>query len=239
MISQVSCFERVWETDSLPSTLELNHELSLLRATAPARHENGVSISLIDPFLHCFVYNKTLVHHPHSRHARTVPSPAGGDVYTVSPQFAFLPADVSVSPSGAATFLSYINNLHPQHTALYAQLEMALTTLLPLFEHTLTDLHRNNPLAQRIRDACRYTVWDEPEEPEFSDDEEGWAAYERDLRHWIMHRPIHLPDVPETGYPGGLEARRHTVHLSGRTLQVIVNVTETRLVSGLISAMKS
>lgn len=76
-------------------------------------------------------------------------------------------------------------------------------------------------------------MWEEPEEPEHSDDEEGWAAYESELRHWLMNRPIRLPDVPEEGYPGGLEMRKHVVSLRGRTVQVVVDVSEIRLVSDL------
>lgn len=126
-------------------------------------------------------------------------------------------------------FLSYINNLESRHTSLYRSLETALSAFIPLFEHVLTDLHRNNPLSLRIKGPCRYTEWEEPEPPEYSDDEEGWELYEREMRYWVLHRPISLPDV-ETGYPGGLEHRNHTVNLRGRTLQVVVSVSEIRLV---------
>jgi hypothetical protein len=197
---------------------------------SPSRNDDGVTTSLIDPFLHCLVYNKTLVSHPHSRHPRPLRSPPG-DIYTVSPKFASLPSEVAISPSGGAKFTSYINNLDPRHTSLYTQIEKILTSFLPLFEHTLTDLHRNNPLSQRIPGPCRYTVWEEPDEPEFSDDEQGWAAYESDLRHWVINRPLHLPDVPDEGYCGGLEHRKHLVNLRGRNLQIIVDVSEIRLVS--------
>jgi hypothetical protein len=105
---------------------------------------------------------------------------------------------------------------------------------LPLFEHTLTDLHRSNPLAQRIQGPYKYTVWDEPDEPEFSDDEEGWAAYDREMRNWEMTRPIQLPDIPDAGYPGGLERRNYVMSLKGRKLQAIVQVSDTRLVGGIL-----
>jgi hypothetical protein len=101
---------------------------------------------------------------------------------------------------------------------------------VPLFSHVLTDLHRNNPHPRRIQGHCRYIEWDEPEPPEHSDDEDGWSAYERDVRHWVMHRPIEIPDVPTNGYPGGLESRKYAVDLHGRTLQVVVHVSEIRLV---------
>lgn len=89
---------------------------------------------------------------------------------------------------------------------------------------------------QRIQGPYKYTVWDEPDEPEFSDDEEGWAAFDREMRYWMMNRPIHLPDIPESGYPGGLHRRNHVVSLKGRKLQVIVQVSDTRLV-GVFSHM--
>jgi hypothetical protein len=44
-----------------------------------------------------------------------------------------------------------------------------------------------------------------------------------------MHRPIEIPDVPTNGYPGGLESRKYAVDLHGRTLQVVVHVSEIRL----------
>jgi len=137
---------------------------------------------------------------------------------------------VLVSSTGIASFTSYINNLHPNNTTLYAQLQILLTSFLPLFEHTLTDLHRSNPLVQRIRGPYKYTVWDEPDEPEFSDDEGEWEAFDREMRNWQMNRPIHLPDIPDTGYPGGLEHRKYVVSLKERKLQVVVQVSDTRLV---------
>ncbi|KAF8079181.1 hypothetical protein FPV67DRAFT_1691604 [Lyophyllum atratum] len=234
---QVSCFERIWELDLPIGPSALNKELNNLRRQVPAHpwDQNGICTSLIDPNLHCLVYNHTLVAHPHSRHLRTLPSPTGGDIYTVSPHFSLLPAEVSISPSGAASFTSYINNIHPQtHAPLYTRLSSLLSAFVPLFERTLTDLHRNNPLAQRIPGAHGYSEWDEPEEPEHSDDEDGWAEYESELRYWVMHRPIHLPDVPETGYPGGLERRKHVVSLRERerNVQVVVGVEEIRLEPG-------
>ncbi|KAF5384857.1 hypothetical protein D9615_001043 [Tricholomella constricta] len=235
---QVSCFERIWEFE-LPAgdTLisELNAALALFRSeiSVHSLDPNSVCTALIDPYLHPLVYNRTLVAHQHNRHLRTLPSPTGGDIYTVSPHLAFLPAEINISPTGTASFASYINNLHPQAQApLYAHLSRLFGSFVPVFERVLTDLHRNNPLPQRIPGACRYTVWDEPEEPEYSDDDEGWAAYERELREWIVNRPIHLPDVPMDGYPGGLEKRKHVVSLRGRSVQVVVGVEEMRLEPG-------
>lgn len=210
---------------------ELRHSLSELEHLPTCtRSDSGSTLNLIDPLLHCLVYNRTLVSYDH-RVPRPLPSPPVTDVYTVCPRFALLPADIFVNDSNQVTFLSYVNNLHrDDHASLYTLLEACLTKFIPLYEHTLTDLHRNNPLPRRISGVCKYTVWDEPEAPEYSDDEEGWSAYERDMRHWVMNRPIQLPDIPSSGYPGGIEDRKFTVSLRGRRLQVIVDATDTRLV---------
>jgi hypothetical protein len=220
--------------------------------------DNIITSRLIDPSLHCLVYGHTLVcdtRHPEGLRPQPAPSHLGS--YFVSQKFVFLPTDFSISALGHVRFLSYINNIDPKDTTLYCDMEKLLESCVPLFSHVLTDLHRNNPLPQRIQGYCRYTEWDEPEPPEHSDDEDGWSTYERDVQHWVIvsffplskllpafliflsliltqHRPIELPDVPANGYPGGIESRKYTVDLYGRTLQVIVDVSEIRLV-GLIS----
>ncbi|KAG6899815.1 hypothetical protein C0993_006516, partial [Termitomyces sp. T159_Od127] len=238
--SQVSCFERIWER-TLPPSSSLSTSLNCLRETSSASPWDTLALctSLVDPHSHPLIYNRTLVRSsPRPRASprlRTLPSPNGGDIYTVSPQYALLPTPALVSPSGDASFTSYINNLHPRaHSALYDALARLLSAFVPLFEHVLTDLHRNNPLPQRIPPSRGplYRVWDEPEEPVHSDDEEGWAQYEAELRHWVMYRPIELPDVPDGGYPGGLETRRHRVSLRGKEMKVVVGVEDVRLEPG-------
>jgi hypothetical protein len=234
LLSQVSCFERIWESDTLLSDLvndNLRRSLSELEHLSTCtRTEDGNTVNLIDPMLYCLVYNRTLVSYNH-RAPRPIPSPPKTDIYTVCPSFALLPSDVHVFASGQVKFLSYVNNLdRDEHTPLYTLLEATLARFIPLFEHTLTDLHRNNPMHQRIPGRCKYTVWDEPETPEYSDDEEGWSTYERELRHWVLNRPIQLPDISKTGYSGGIEDRKLTISLRGKRLQVLVDVTETRLV---------
>jgi len=232
--TDVSCFERIWESDSLlnsHSLSSLNNGLSRLRESQPLEHnEDNVTATLIDPFLHCLVYGRTQVydtHHPEALRPQPAPSHLGN--YFVSQKFAFIPTDFSVSNTGHVRFMSYINNLNPGETSLYRSIENLLRDCVPLFNHVLTDLHRNNPHPRRIQGHCRYIEWDEPEPPEHSDDEDGWSAYERDVRHWVMHRPIEIPDVPINGYPGGLESRKYAVDLHGRILQVVVHVSEIRL----------
>ncbi|KAJ3520436.1 hypothetical protein NMY22_g12762 [Coprinellus aureogranulatus] len=219
---EVSCFERIWESHTLvpPSFVaSFLAELFKLKNDFPqwGGHHQNTEHTVIDPLLHCLVYNRTLVRALPAVRAASAPSRV---------------RDVLVSPTGECQFKSYINNINPEiHEGLYHLLSNLLTSSLPLFEHVLTDLHRNNPLSLRIYGPCRYNVWEEPEEPEHSDDEAAWARYEKEMRQWTMNRPLQLPDVPITGYrKGTVEGRRHTVNLKGRQLQVFVRVSQIHLI---------
>ncbi|KII93280.1 hypothetical protein PLICRDRAFT_121679, partial [Plicaturopsis crispa FD-325 SS-3] len=233
---EVSCFDRIWESNDVLSSSELgglNQAIAVLREPSQCRRrrsEDGVTTALVDPHLHCLVYGRTLVQDRHNRGLlNPMDPPYHAETYTVSRKAAMLPTDFSVSAAGGAKALGYINNIDPQHALLHSSIETVVEKILPMFEHVLTDLHRNNPLHQRIRESCHYTEWDEPEPPEFSDDEDGWVAYGQELERWMMERPIRLPDVPEAGYTGRLEQRKHVVSLKGRTVQMIVDISEVRL----------
>ncbi|KAF4573447.1 hypothetical protein EYR36_007962 [Pleurotus pulmonarius] len=232
---QVSCFERIWESSHViddEASAKLMQDISFLRH--PGRSMPTGSVNwLLDPYLCPLRYGQTQVSTPDG--PTTLKPPRGSyytpDHYAVSSHFCLLPSIVSISPkSDAVEFRSYINNLHPTHHAnLYSSLSTLLARFIPLFEHTLTDLHRNNPLTQRISGCCKYTIWDEPEPPEHSDDEEGWATYEREMRQWSLNRPLQLPDVSSAGYRGGLESRRHKVSLAGREVKIIPSINEISL----------
>ncbi|KAG7452093.1 uncharacterized protein BT62DRAFT_960127 [Guyanagaster necrorhizus] len=225
---QVSCFERIWESESLLEPLivsSLDHELCSLGWDSSKR-----TIKLINPYTCPLVYGRSI-----STDLQGNPTPISAPVdatYSVSRKFALLPTDVQLTTSNHLELSSYINDLHPRHKSLYLLLSKTLSAFIPLFEHTLSDLHRNNPLPQRIPGRSWYTQWSEPEPPEFSDDEEGWALYELDMWHWMSHRPINLPDIPKDGYQGGLEERKHVVRLGGRRLQVVIGASEMRLNAG-------
>lgn len=225
--SQVSCFERIWEADPLMDGTSLNEVFRGLRNAQPSQNPCDVVQTLIDPLLYCLVYGRTTVLDPNNHGSSSAePSP-----HALSGQkFSLLPSDFSFSTSGSVKFLSYVNNLHPRHRSFYHIIETTLSAFMPLFEHVLTDLHRNNPLVQRIKGTCRYSIWEEPDPPEHSDDEDERATYEQEMQHWIMNRPLCLPDIPDGGYPGGFESRNHTVSLRGRNLQVVVDAYEVRLV---------
>ncbi|KAF4611701.1 hypothetical protein D9613_004111 [Agrocybe pediades] len=230
---QVSCFERIWESDSLLSSASIRNlsmALDELRTRNTSSREHHALNYFIDPALYPLVYNKTLVSQRDGK-LLPIPSPISSDIYTVSSRFALLPADVSVgATTGSVKFTSYINNLHPgDYGKAYELLETLLGGFIPLFERTLTDLHRNNPLTPRISGGYRYLVWDEPEPPDHSDDEDGWIIYEKEMRQWALNRPINVPDIPATGYKDGIEVRKHQVNLKGRSLQFIVSAYEISL----------
>jgi len=233
---QVSCFERVWESNTLLTTeflSLLDTQLRLIRNINIAKITDSITFDLIDPYAFPLRYNHTLVYSARGQlHHASPPTRPTVDGYTLSTRFADLPTSFSISAADdnlAAHALAYINNVDPSFTALYSHIETVLAQSIPLFEHVLTDLHRDNPLPQRIKGSCKYTEWDEPEEPEHSDDEDGWATYEREMRTWALQRPIAIPDIPATGYPGGLEERRTVVSLRGTTVKVLVKVSDIRL----------
>ncbi|KAL4250305.1 Protein of unknown function DUF4246 [Abortiporus biennis] len=211
----VSCFDRIWESTSLiPPELQLllfSELSSILRQEEDGGHRYNTDGDL------------TPICKPATPSEHT---------YATSFKSAWIPTPFTISPSNKphqASRLSYINGIDPCRLHLYSLIEDCLTRSIPLFEHVLADLHRNNPLHQRIKGHCRYTEWNEPEEPEYSDDEEGWLNYEREVRQWALQRPLEVPDIPESGYPGGIDYRKYTVSLRGTTIKVIVRATDISL----------
>ncbi|KAH8835096.1 hypothetical protein DL96DRAFT_1572815 [Flagelloscypha sp. PMI_526] len=225
---QVSCFERIWEANNIlasNSLTELRHEFDGLGQT-----RNSI---LVDPYPGCLRYGKTFVpsHLDHS-----IPSPLPSPQYAAfSTQFAMLPSEVELLSSSrtepTVIFASYISGLHPFRKRLYNLLGILLSRLIPSFDHVLTDLHRTNTLTRRIEGRPSYTEWNEPDEPEHSDDEAAWDAYRSRIDEWAWKRPVQLPDVPSTGYPGGLEARNAKINLrqTSSKLNVIVRVQKIDL----------
>ncbi|KAF5357430.1 hypothetical protein D9757_013333 [Collybiopsis confluens] len=208
---QVSCFERIWESDSLfdPSALSLlNEAFFKLKSDKSPPSDLESNFPIIDPMLYPLVYNRTLISYPPFHTVHTQPPPQLTDIYTLSQQYALLPSDVYVSPSGGAKFLSYINDLNPDtHNAIYPLLENALTSLYlysnmssPIYTGTI--LFRNEYLG---RVDIRYGTN-------------------------LTHRNIRM--MKKSGYAGGLEKRRVRVSLKGKRLQTIVRVEEYRSTPG-------
>lgn len=180
---------------------------------------------LLDPYRHSLIFGRSFTYTP------IYPDANSSRDYCLSSSFSALPTDVYISPDGTSVkYLSYVNGIDPIHSDMYNVLKMALCRFIGLFERVLTSLHRSNPLPQRIRGSYYYTVWDEPEIPEDSDDDEAWEQYSRDVRQWILHRPIALPDVPAQGYQGELTRLRHQVSLRDTRIQVIHSIMDIKLV---------
>lgn len=231
---QVSCFERIWESQALldnSARASLNHQLSRFLETLPdrliCREGDELTHRIIDPYLHPLIYGRTLAYDSvregflRPELVSNITDATSTDF--LSQKFACLPCDFVIAQDGTAKALSYINNLHPCYSALYRHFEELLSKCVPMFEHVLTDLHTDNPTRVRIQGPSSSAEWEEPESPDFSRDFADWSAFESKKRQWIMRRSI-VPDVPITGYPGGLEERRHLVQLRGKTLQVIHDV---------------
>lgn len=224
--------------------LRINESLHGLRAVIEQGREAEGSdrppstcFDLVDPSICPLVYGRTLgVTSEGGLHPVAPPEPSE-EAYTLSPNFAWLPTLFSIAPAVlplTTHALSYISGIDPSLSGLYAHLEALLATIIPLFEHVLTDLSRDNPLPHRIPGDCKYTEWDEPEEPEHSDDEEGWLNYQRQMRHWTLHRPIQYPDVPSDGYRGGLELRHSQISLRGKKAMIFTKITDVHLVGTVV-----
>ncbi|KZT08812.1 uncharacterized protein LAESUDRAFT_648772 [Laetiporus sulphureus 93-53] len=236
--SQVSCADRIWQSDTFLHMAELpalDSELNSLSSEITLSHD-ATTVDLIDPYRYCLAYGDTAVYHkPHTPSHLLPVVPPDCEAFSASPLFVCIPTPFSVSSASdplQAKALSYIVNVDPHNTALYTDLEVLVARCVPLFEHVLTDLHRTNALQLRVRAMDTDIAWDEPDEPYRSDDEDNRLVFERELRNWALQRPAKMPDVPRTGYPGDLERRQTVVSLRGKTIKAIVRVTEIRLRPG-------
>lgn len=238
--SEVSCADRIWHSRDLLDQRDLESIKEsitrLYHGNPTSRLHRGVWFDHVDPSLYCLVYGTTLARREDDSRDHltpfTLPEHDVSGVFGLSQHSAFIATPFSVSPSCEplrTKSLSYINNINPNDRPLYEDIERLFARCVPLFEHVLTDLHRNNPLRQRITGTYLYTQWDEPEEPEDSDDEQGWLEFRVKMEHWGLNRPICLPDVPREGFVHRPESAFH-VSLRGRTVKIIVRISEIRLV---------
>ncbi|KAI0692942.1 hypothetical protein BC835DRAFT_1276765 [Cytidiella melzeri] len=222
---EVSCFDRIWQT-SEPLPLELTNSLIEQAAALTAKPD----MDLVDPYAYSIVYGRTpRLTSDNILQETSIPK---AWYYAFSTRFSCLPTSFRIAAEVEpcrATALGYINGIPPHMPSMSANIESVLSRAVPLLEHVLTDLHRDNPLRHRISGSCKYLECDEPTEPERSDDEEGWTKYHKELQDRSRSRPIVQPDVPEAGYTGGLEYRRDRVSLRGRIVNIIVRMTEVRL----------
>ncbi|TDL19428.1 hypothetical protein BD410DRAFT_727256, partial [Rickenella mellea] len=237
---QVSCFDGVWQSDSLISQ---NVRDALVEAVYPLEnvpeemkdwhpHSNNLVLDIVHPSLYCVVYGRTLAHlSPHTEQAsgvlQTVTAPAKLNArLLISNRFQWLPTDFVVSETGEVTALGYINNIHPTHKSLYKSVENILSCFIPMFERVLTDLrYDDNPLPHRISGdyfSINHDLDKRYPKEEYADTETFWEA-------WENEKTVFLPDIPKEGYTGGLESRKCVVKLRGRNIQVIVKLANIHL----------
>lgn len=145
-----------------------------------------------------------------------------------------IPTDFYVSENGdSIERLGYINNIPP--TIPFARLNELLTrsiqTFIPIFEHTLTSLHRANHILLQPRivlqekpsptfgtSCIQYKRGEDPPDApgqgvghgtDDEDDDDLWGDWfvARDM--WAQRRTIILPDVPSGGFKGWRSSGRN------------------------------
>ena len=147
--------------------------------------------------------------------------------YALSGKFQWLPTDVEVSENGDATFLSYVNNVHPvAHRDLASVLPVLFGRMRPLFENVLTDLR--HPRTVRIKADVNSWWVDEPVRPADLNDVGAVYAYDAAMNNWIYNRVPVPPDAPPFT-PPELPGDSARVDLRGRRLQVIVKLANIHL----------
>ncbi|MFM9368567.1 DUF4246 domain-containing protein [Streptomyces sp. Da 82-17] len=228
---EVSAVDGVWQSDTLVDdalTARLRAAVRVLEDVPEAELDwhpgsDRQVLDLVHPSLFCNVREAS------GGPERAWQSPADREwtKYQFSEKFQWLPTDVEVDAEGNATFLSYVNNVHPEkHRELAAVLPELFGRVLPLFENVLTDLRHPRPL--RIKaDPWGWYEDTEPVRPD-GDDEETYTAYDEAWEEWWENRRPTLPDAPEFTAPEVPDAAER-VDLRGRRLQVIAKLATIHL----------
>ncbi|KAG9098376.1 hypothetical protein FS749_003959 [Ceratobasidium sp. UAMH 11750] len=254
-LTQVACYDRIWQSDKLiPTSLKekLVAGVSKLEDVPDSEKDwhprsNGLVLDLVHPSLYPIVYGRTLAYPEGSTDRdvaklKPIPPPeipkgpdlyrTRGEKYHISAKFQWLPTDFVVSDDGKSVkSVGYINNLHPEeHAELYTTIEGLIGAFVPLFERVLTDsIPINYAVPARTNNAYSYdqAYMPEPDYRDYPDDDEG---FDRLYREWSDNRPIRLPYVCPNGYfPGSLEMCGTWYSLRGRTIQVIVKLANIHL----------
>ncbi|MFF0483261.1 DUF4246 domain-containing protein [Streptomyces sp. NPDC004435] len=233
---EVSAVDGVWQSDRLVDDKLRSRLREAVRVLeeVPAEEldwhpgSDGQVLDLVHPSLFCLV-----------REASGAPERAWvnpTDQYSkheFSERFQWLPTDVEVSEDGDVSFLSYVNNVHPEtHHELAAVLPDLCARFLPLWENVLTDLRHPRPV--RI-DTDPYGWYGEapayPNKADYSDDaahREAYRAWREAHDVWWDNRRLTVPDAP--GYtPPAVPDASARVDLRGRRLQVIVKLATIQL----------
>ncbi|KAL1410417.1 hypothetical protein Q8F55_004428 [Vanrija albida] len=124
---------------------------------------DGKVLDLVHPSLFPYVEGRTWKLADEIALADTLGSIGSGDVKTVPDGlfvrhelYQWLPAEVDVYDDGTATFVSYINNLHPRHKDLYAVLGQLVSKFVPMWAATYQRAvdGQNRIEVARIKDPC-------------------------------------------------------------------------------------
>lgn len=154
--------------------------------------------------------------------------------YAFSTRFSYLPTAFHIAASTEpcrATAQGYINGVPPHMPSMSANISEIVSRTIPLFEHVLADVHSDNSLRQRVPGTYRFEQSGQPEEPVNQEDDEAWSKYQLELDDWYQNRPLVLPDIADGGELGGQEKKRIRVSLRGKDVNIVVRMTEVRLVS--------
>ena len=147
----------------------------------------------------------------------------GTDPKFVSKGFQWLPSDFSVDGDGKVALISpYINNIHPtRHKELYSAIPEILQHAVPVFERVLSDLLR--PLLP-MRIATSGGRGPKGEEAADCIWESSIPYHERRYATWYAESKFSTPDARKQ-YGGDLTVMNDRISLKGRTLQVIVRMS--------------
>jgi hypothetical protein len=158
---------------------------------------NNTVLDLVHPSLYLFVSGKTRTVSVDPENGRTcLPTSLPGVPNLSSEEFTstkyqWIPTPVTIDASGKATFISYINNLHPEHhRELYSALAEMFGQTLPLFERVLRFL--KSPRTPKIY-LTYHQTYDASGEPEKGNDDEYYNRYEE----WYENRPLNPISIPD------------------------------------------
>jgi hypothetical protein len=227
---EVSGVDGVWQSDALIDDelrSRLREAVRVLEDVPDAERDwhpgsDEQVLDLVHPSLFCLVRGVS------SPDDSAWPSPDQNEArYEFSTKFQWLPTDVEIGANGDATFLSYVNNVHPvAHRDLASVLPVLFGRMRPLFENVLTDLRHPRPV--RIKADVNSWWVDEPVQPADYNDVDAMYAYDAAMNDWICNRVPVPPDAPPFT-PPELPGDSARVDLRGRRLQVIVKLANIHL----------
>ncbi|KAG8822562.1 hypothetical protein FRC19_005683 [Serendipita sp. 401] len=257
---QPSCFERIWESDSLLDeglAQQLCNEITArflddeITRNTYIRQIKSLNEDIESPIILDFV-------HPHDFPAissRTIqryniPGTEECELRTVilNRYVTAIPTEFYLPNHGPPQRVGYITNIPPTKPflPLLSLIEHSIGKFIPLFEHTLTALHRANRILLEPRipsSSCTFSYEkgpDPPDEPgqgigedeEDEEDETLWVSWAADHARWVQSRKLIPPDLPSEKFkhklPNGI-LPENRVSLKDRKIQVFIKLTRLEL----------